>query len=244
MDVEIERSPLAEIASLFRASRVGLSGFLSARAHVSGPAEALELRGTVELSERGEWGIFALPGESAAVPLRGTVDLPERRLHLEVAPANELTSTPQTVDPAKSPVGDTPELPEPSAGEVPDPRFEAAIDLNPASAPGEWVARVGFAELPVDQVIALLRYLDDSFPEYPQLAGTLSGEVGYSGASGLLGKVRGDRLVWQQEGGARFALRDLSFRVEGDEVEGRGLLDLASEEPEDGQSATTLPAAT
>src|SRR5690606_14776972 len=38
MDVEIERSPLAEIASLFRASRVGLSGFLSARAHVSGPA--------------------------------------------------------------------------------------------------------------------------------------------------------------------------------------------------------------
>lgn len=244
MDVEIERSPLAEIASLFRASRVGLSGFLSARAHVSGPAEALELRGTVELSERGEWGIFALPGQSASVPLRGTVDLPERRLHLEVAPANELTSTTQTVDPAKSPVGDTPGVPESSAGEGPNPRFEAAIDLNPASAPGEWVARVGFAELPVDQVIALLRYLDDSFPEYPQLAGTLSGEVGYSGASGLLGKVRGDRLVWQQEGGARFALRDLSFRVEGDEVEGRGLLDLASEEPEDALPADALPAAT
>src|SRR5690606_10228126 len=62
MDVEMECSPLGVIASLFTASCIGLSGFLSTSAHVSGQAEALELRGTVELSERREWGIFALPG--------------------------------------------------------------------------------------------------------------------------------------------------------------------------------------
>ena len=244
MDVEIERSPLAEIASLFRASRVGLSGFLSARAHISGPAEALELRGTVELSERGEWGIFALPGESAAVPLRGIVDLPERRLHLEVAPVNEPASASKGGAPAKTPADGMGEASEPTADVAPAPRFEASIDLNPASSPGEWVARVGFAALPVDQVIALLRYLDDSFPEYPQLAGSLSGEVGYSGASGLLGKVNGDRLVWQQEGGARFALRDMAFRVKGEEVEGRGLLDLAADEPTETVPGKVLPAPT
>ncbi|MDZ7638344.1 MAG: AsmA family protein [Bryobacterales bacterium] len=220
VDLEIERSPLSELASLFRASSGGLSGFLSARAHLSGPAEALEVRGNLELSERGEWGIFALRGDTARVPLRGLLNLPARRLHLEASPAVEPIA-------AEEPAS----LPGPAASAeleaVPAAKkFEAELDLNPEFAPGEWLGRVAFAGMPVDEVIGMLRYLDDSFPDYPELEGSLSGEVGYRSAGGLRGAVNAEELLWQTESKAPFALKQIQVRLEGDAVAGEGRLDL------------------
>ncbi len=228
-DLEMERSPLAEVASLFRAPSGGLSGFLAARTHLSGPAEALEIRGNLELSQRGEWGIFALAGDTARVPLKGVLDLPARRLHLEASPVSESAAIPagkavKPEDAATAPVpGAEADAHSPVVAKTPA-SFEATVDLNPEFAPGEWVARVLFSAKPVAQVVELLRYLDGSFPDYPQLEGNLNGEVDYRSVGGLRGSVAADRLIWQPE--PAFALRSLNLRLEGDRVEGSGLLDL------------------
>lgn len=251
VDLEMERSPLAEVASLFRAPSGGLSGFLAARAHLSGPAEALEIRGNLELSQRGEWGIFALAGDTARVPLKGLLDLPARRMHLEASPANEPATvagerTPKQADPAPGSFSGAAEDTGTSLTAPTLPSFEAAVDLNPEFAPGEWVARVVFSEKPVAQVIGLLRYLDDSFPDYPQLEGNLNGELDYRSVGGLRGAVTSDRLLWQPE--PAFALRAMDVRLEGDRVEGRGLLDLkaAGDEDEDEEAGerAAIPSAT
>ncbi len=235
VDLEMERSPLAEVASLFRAPSAGLSGFLSARTHLSGPAEALAIRGNLELSQRGDWGMFALTGETARVPLKGLLDLPARRIHLEANPAAEPASVPGEEGQGK---GGEVASPSPGAGggagnpaiAPPIASFAASVDFNPLSAPGEWVARVEFSEKPVVQVAGLLRYLDDSFPDYPQLEGKLSGELDYRSAGGLRGAVKSERLLWQPD--PAFALRSLDLRLEGERMEGRGLLDLEPGEPE------------
>ncbi|MCC6263651.1 MAG: hypothetical protein IT169_08745 [Bryobacterales bacterium] len=235
-DLEMERSPLAEVASLFRAPSGGLSGFLSARTHLSGPVEALAIRGNLELSQRGDWGIFALAGDTARVPLKGLLDLPARRIHLEASPAAETASA--SGGSAAAP-GDAAPSPAPEAeGRAETPAttavggFAASVDFNPEAAPGEWVARVEFAEKPVAQVVGLLRYLDDSFPDYPQLEGNLKGEVDYRSAGGLKGAVTSDRLIWLPD--PAFALRSLYLSLEGERMEGRGALDL---EPARGDAA-------
>ncbi len=238
VDLEMERSPLTEVASLFRAPSGGLSGFLSARTHLSGPAEALEIRGNLELSQRGDWGMFSLAGETARVPLKGLLDLPARRIHLEANPVAEPASVPGEEGQGK---GGEAASPTPgTAGGASGPAiaspiapFAASVDFNPLSAPGEWVARVAFSDRPVVQVVGLLRYLDDSFPDYPQLEGNLSGELDYRSAGGLRGAVKSERLLWQPD--PAFALRSLDLRLEGERMEGRGLLDL---EPVDAEPAS------
>lgn len=235
LDVEIERSPVAEIASLFRASRVGLSGFLAARAHLSGPAEALALRGTLELSERGDWGLFTLPGQTAAVPMEGTLNLPLRRLHLAASPAFDgaaIASPAATAEPAAG--GAAPAI---AAAEV-RASFSATLDLNPEFANGQWVAQVSFTAMPVAGVMSLLRYLDDSLPDYPQLEGTLDGEVSYRSIEGLRGVVSGERMRWRAESADAFTLRAMQVKLEGNAVEGGGFLDLAVETAAESPGAT------
>ncbi len=230
-DLEMERSPLAEVASLFRAPRAGLSGFLAARAHLSGPADALDIRGNLELSQRGDGGIFAAAGDAARVPLSGLLNLPARRMHLELSPAAGATSK-STAEP---PENETPASP--PAAPLP-PVFEATVDYNQDSAPGEWLSRVVFSAMPVAQVTGLLQYLDDSFPDYPQLEGDLHGEVVYGSQGGLRGTVEAERLLWKLE--PVFALRSLNLRLEGDRTEGSGLLDA---EPVPGEGEDAEPAA-
>ncbi|MCZ2154462.1 MAG: AsmA family protein, partial [Bryobacterales bacterium] len=214
-DLEMERSPLAEVASLFRAPRAGLSGFLSVRAHLSGPVDALDIRGNLELSQRGDWGIFATAGDVARVPLSGFFNLPARRMHLEVSPTAGTTAEPG----GKAPESSASE----QAPAVSPPAFEATVDYNQESAPGEWLSRIVFGAMPVSQVTGLLQYLDDSFPDYPQLEGDLQGEVVYGSRGGLRGAVTADHLLWKPE--PAFALRTLHLNLEGDRIEGGGLLD-------------------
>jgi hypothetical protein len=228
LDVEIERSPVAEIASLFRASRVGLSGFLAARAHLSGPAEALALRGTLELSERGDWGLFTLPGQTAPVPIEGSLNLPLRRLHLAASPALDgaVIASPAAGADAAAGVASSaaPEAASPAS-------FAATLDVNPEFANGQWVAQVSFTAMPVARVMSLLRYLDDSLPDYPQLEGTLDGEVSYRSIEGLRGVVSGQRMRWRPESAGAFTLRAMQVKLEGNMVEAGGFLDLAADTP-------------
>lgn len=229
LDVEIERSPVAEIASLFRASRVGLSGFLAARAHLSGPAEALALRGTLELSERGDWGLFTLPGQTAAVPMEGSLNLPLRRLHLAANPAFDGAEIASPA-PAAGAGDAAPAVPAPGALQ-PAASFAASLDVNPEFASGQWVAQVSFTSMPVARVMSLLQYLDDSLPDYPQLDGTLDGEVTYRSVEGLQGVVSGQRMRWQPEAAGAFTLRTIQVKLAGNTVEGGGFLDLAGVDP-------------
>lgn len=254
VDLEMERSPLAEVASLFRAPSGGLSGFLSARTHLSGPAEALEIRGNLELSQRGDWGMFALAGDTARVPLKGLLNLPARRIHLEASPASEAAAVPGGNAPAPGETAPAPgaagtagvtdgaDAASGTAGIAPAVAgFAASVDFNPEFAPGEWVARVAFSGKPVAQVAGLLRYLDDSFPDYPQLEGNLSGEVDYRSAGGLRGAVTSDRLLWLPE--PAFALRSLDLRLEGERTECRGALDLEPVPDDAGDAAGSESAA-
>lgn len=198
IDVEVERSPLAELASLLGLPRVGLSGYVSARAHLSGPAANLSLRGNLELRELNEWTLLAGRGGERGVALEGTLNLVKRSLHLETVARQ----------------------PEPLP-------YAAIVDVFPPESPGAWLASIRFDEIPVESLFEVVQYLDDSVPRYPALRGTLAGELEYHSQSGLRGAFRGKRLAWDTESGPLFTLRQLEMRMAGDRVEGAALLGTA-----------------
>lgn len=200
MDVELERSPLAELAALMGLPQAGLSGYVTARAHLSGPATSLSLRGNLELRDFSDWTI--LPGKSAerGLPLEGMLNLPARHLRLQAA----------------------------GRAEQPLP-YSASLEMFPPEDPGSWQAAIRFQETPVATIAELLQYLDDSIPRYPALTGTLGGEIRYHSQTGLLGALESPQLTWNADSPenpdtSRFDLLDFKVQLTGDEFQGTASL--------------------
>jgi hypothetical protein len=174
LDVALERSPLTELAALFGVPRIGLSGYVSALAHLSGPGNEIRVRGSVELPETADRSPLFGRGSALGIarkglPLEGTLDLTRRQLALRTA----------------EPV---------SAGEqVPVP-YSAEFLVDPTRPGCPWSGSFVFEELPVESVRELLAYFDDQMPRYPELSGSLRGEMHYRCDEGLQSTVTGDLL--------------------------------------------------
>lgn len=193
LDVGIERSPIGELASLLGISRVGLSGYATARAHLSGPAEKLNVRGSLEMQEQSDWTAILGRTDGRAVALEGEADLTEG--HLLV----------QTVRPTR------PEDAKP---------FQASFELFPADAPESWRSSIQFQDLPAGELRELLQRVDDSFPQYPDLQGSLTGQIDYRSDTGLQGSLHSEQLSWIPASGTPFTLHRTDLHMDRSDISG------------------------
>jgi hypothetical protein len=75
IDVELERSVISEVAILITGGDPGVQGRLSSRAHLSGPLDKVELRGTLRLGDLQRPSLFGVRGRDWSVPYEGVLDL-------------------------------------------------------------------------------------------------------------------------------------------------------------------------
>ncbi|MCU0229637.1 MAG: hypothetical protein MUF01_18550, partial [Bryobacterales bacterium] len=185
IDVEVERSPVAELSALLGLSRVGMSGYLSARAHLSGPASALQLRGNVELRDSNSWSLLAGAGANRGVTLEGNLDLVSNRMQ----------------------VG-TVERPREAAP------YAATLVVGAPEAPGAWQTTLDLKEIPVQSLQELFSTLNQSTPNYPGVEGFVSGAITYHSVDGLRGNLQATHLDWTAEGQPLFSLRDFRMELQ------------------------------
>lgn len=198
IDVGIEQSPVAELAALLGVPRAGLSGYARASAHLSGPAERLSLRGSVELREQSDWLAFLGRRDGRGVAIEGEVNLPGRRLTVHTSPGLK------------------------QDGSQP---FQASFEVFPPDAPDGWQCSFQFEDVPAEDMHEILQQVDDTLPRYPELRGALTGQIDYRRQTGLRGSLRSRELAWQPEDApSRFLLRDLDLRIEGDLFSGAGVI--------------------
>jgi hypothetical protein len=87
IDVELERSVISEVAVLFTGGDPGVQGRLSSRAHLSGPLDKVELRGTLRLGDLQRPSLFGVRGRDWSVPYEGVLNLNAQTIEVKtVAP--------------------------------------------------------------------------------------------------------------------------------------------------------------
>lgn len=160
VDVDLERSALADIATLFKGSGTEVSGFLATQAKVKGPLNSVQIEGRLRLEDIQRFDLLRAGSGTWPIQYRGTLDFP----------AGELSVRTKT------------------AG-APEPfllRLRAqSLFTNP-----NWGTVVEFNELPVGALRDVFQYLNVDLPERGGLDGKLSGVLGYSQGRGLQGMVR------------------------------------------------------
>jgi|GEM_PF-818652 len=87
VDLELERSEIAEVATLITGGDPGVQGRLSSRAHLSGPLDNVTLRGTLRLGDLKRPSLFGVRGRDWIVPYEGTLNLNAQTIEVRtVAP--------------------------------------------------------------------------------------------------------------------------------------------------------------
>lgn len=87
IDFELERSVISEVAILLTGGDPGVQGRLSSRAHLTGPLDKVELRGTLRLGDLQRPSLFGVRGRDWSVPYEGVLNLNAQTIEVStVAP--------------------------------------------------------------------------------------------------------------------------------------------------------------
>jgi hypothetical protein len=88
INASLQRTAIAEIATLAQGRTSGLGGFLSTRAVIKGPLSSAAVTGQVRLEGVGRFGSFLSAAQQAGLQYRGQLDLTGQTLLLETAAGN------------------------------------------------------------------------------------------------------------------------------------------------------------
>jgi hypothetical protein len=159
LDLDLERSALADIATLFHGSGAEVSGFLATQAKFKGPLNALRIEGRLRLEDIQRFDLLRTGGGSWPIQYRGTLDFPAGEFSIRTRSARQ---------------------PEP---------FRLRLRAQSLFTNPNWGTVVEFNELPVGALRDVFQYLNVDLPERGGLDGKLSGVLGYSRGRGLQGMV-------------------------------------------------------
>lgn len=160
VDLDLERSALADIATLFKGSGTEVSGFLATQAKIKGPLDAVQIEGRLRLEDIQRFDLLRAGGGAWPVQYRGTLNFPAGELELRTRASGN---------------------PEP---------FRLRLRAQSLFSSPNWGTIVEFHELPVGALQDVSQYLNVDLPERGGLDGKLSGVLGYSQGRGLQGMVR------------------------------------------------------
>ncbi|MEO8658602.1 MAG: AsmA family protein [Bryobacteraceae bacterium] len=160
MDLEMERSGIADLMTLIAGRDIGLHGAMTSRAHLSGRMSSLDIKGQMRLLDVHRWDL--LPTRAAQWPLsyRGHLDLLSQTLDLD------------TVQDGDS------KLP-----------FVIRVRAGGFFSQPRWAVSATVEGMPAAYLRELATQLGTASPERLALEGKIDGVIGYSSLSGAQGQL-------------------------------------------------------
>ncbi|MBI4890342.1 MAG: AsmA family protein [Acidobacteria bacterium] len=162
VDLELERSAIAELLTLVTGSDLGVKGRFTTRATLDGPIHDLKIRGSVELEDVDRPGFFGLGSHEFSMPYEGRLDLTGQSL--------ELAST--------KPDGKKAGLP-----------FNVTLAGNKMLVEPRWEAGLTLDGVPAPLVLDLARRLGARMPQGLAVEGEMTGQLKYAQAKPVEGSV-------------------------------------------------------
>ena len=159
MRVELEKSGLEEVARLIDRRGFGLHGVVALDASISGVPSHLDVIGNIQVNDIHRWDLLPQSGGGLQVQYKGMLDLHSDRLELQ------------------------------SVSSVPNPQVSGAFRAWDFLSSPHWDASAELKKLPVATALEIARHMGAALPEKFGAEGSLSGDVRYSEADGVAGKV-------------------------------------------------------
>ena len=160
MGLRLERTGIAEMVRLFNGRDLGLHGFATANARLSGPLSKIEVTGDFNITDIHRWDLMPPKGEGWSLNYRGLLDMRTHQLDMAtIAPEGQ--TVPVSV------------------------KLRLADYL---SAP-KWGASITFRALPAASLVETARHMGAPFPAGVQVDGKVEGSIGYSSGGGLEGQL-------------------------------------------------------
>lgn len=158
-DVNLDQCNLSDITSLIEGYDIGVHGSISSHLRISGPAEALRVRGNLSLEDVHRWDLMPSSGENWTVRFGGLIDLAHNRIQLQTLPADEQKPAPMILQ----------------------------VRVNDFLTAPYWSILARLKGAPAENLIPLSRRLGLGLPDSLSAKGLVSGAVGYSNRSGWNG---------------------------------------------------------
>ena len=184
MSVGMERTSLSELITLFDARDIGVNGFVTARAKLSGPLDKIDVTGDANLTEIHRWDMTPVKGGGWTLNLGGTLDLRGHELSVETA----------AVENKKPPV-------------------QVKFRLSDYLGSARWAASLVLRDLPAASTLELGRNLGVEFPSDIQVGGAINGVLGYSKTDGLQGELALDKAALKSAKGGSVEFGEAHLRV-------------------------------
>ena len=189
-DLTLDQSNLSDITALVEGYDIGIHGYVSSHAVISGPASDLKIRGNLRLEDVHRWDLMPSSGEEWEVRYRGALDLPGHRLELDTLP-----SDPSQLSPVLLHV--------------------RVRDL--LRVPG-WAIVAQFKNAPAGKLLPLTRRMGLGLPDGLKIAGAADGAVGYSNRHGWNGALEFSGLTASLPNLAPLKASDAVVSVEGGRI--------------------------
>jgi hypothetical protein len=160
LNLEIDRTLLAEMTALLRGQAGGVHGRISARLHLAGPIDGIGIAGRLTIEDVHRWDLMPPYGQGWPLDVRGRLNLPGQDLEIESGSVNGAA------------------LP-----------LEVRLHASNYLAQPRWAASLRWNRFPLGPLLELARHMGLELPPKLALEGAVDGAVGYSSAGSLQGEL-------------------------------------------------------
>ena len=160
LDLDLDRSGLAEITTAIAGQPGGVHGTVSGRLHLAGPLQQIGILGRMRIEDVHRWDLMPPQGEGWPVDIRGRIDLVGQKIELESTTADR--STPPLWI-----------------------RFRASDYL----AQPHWAVAVDWNRFSLGPLLQLAEHMGASLPPRLGLSGWMDGAISFSGRGSLQGTL-------------------------------------------------------
>jgi hypothetical protein len=160
LDLDLDRSGLAEITTAIAGRPGGVHGTVSGRLHLAGPLQQIGILGRMRIEDVHRWDLMPPRGEGWPVDVRGRIDLVAQRIELESSTAD------RSVPPLWV-------------------RFRATDYLSQP----HWALAVNWNRFSLGPLLQLAEHMGVSIPPKLGLSGWMDGAISYSGRGSLQGTL-------------------------------------------------------
>jgi hypothetical protein len=189
-DLTLDRSNLSETITLIEGYDIGIHGSVSSHVVVSGPEDALKIRGDLRLEDVHRWDLLPASGEDWHVRYTGQVDLLQHKIQLQTVPASADAPLPVSL----------------------------AVRVNDFLTAPSWSVLAQFHRAPAQNLLPLATRLGLELPSGLKAAGIVEGAVGYSNRSGWNGGLALEELNASLPDGPALSIPSVTFNVSNDRV--------------------------
>ncbi len=160
-NLTLDPSNLSEMATLLQGHDIGVHGTVSSDLQISGPLDALRVKGDLRVEDVHRWDLLPSSGENWRIRYGGNLDLVSHSLNLQTLPAHPAEATPVALE----------------------------LQMRSFITNPEWSLGLRIQEAPAQDLLPLARRMGLGVPVNVAIEGTAQGSIGVSSNSGLSGAI-------------------------------------------------------